>query len=94
MRRDFCPNCQTTLPEEAALACPECGSCEETGWSERAQYEAIDVDYDGEFDYIIDKFISNEFISEEFQAEKDWDKRRLFLVILSILMIILVVVVF
>lgn len=55
----FCPQCGAALPGEV-LACPECGSCEETGWSERAQYEAMGVDYDAdEFDY--DTFVENEF---------------------------------
>lgn len=55
----FCPQCGAALPDEVA-ACPECGSCEETGWSERARYEAMGVDYDpDEFDY--DAFVENEF---------------------------------
>ena len=32
-----CPNCHADVPINA-LACPECGSDRETGWSEEAQY--------------------------------------------------------
>ena len=32
-----CPNCHADVPLNA-LACPECGSDRETGWSEAAQY--------------------------------------------------------
>ena len=59
----FCHQCGAALPGEVA-ACPECGSCEETGWSERAQYEAMGVDYDAEeFDYEV--FVKSEFGEEE-----------------------------
>ena len=39
-------------------ACPECGACEETGWSERAQGQRLDLP-DEEFDY--DDFVGREF---------------------------------
>lgn len=69
MRGGFCPNCQARLPNERALACPQCGSCEETGWSERAHYEAIGVDFDeGEFDY--DQFVKDEFAKDESQKDR------------------------
>ena len=35
MSPDVCPNCGAELPRKAK-ACPECGSDEETGWSETA----------------------------------------------------------
>lgn len=67
----FCPQCGAALPDEVA-ACPECGSCEETGWSERARYEAMGVDYDAdEFDY--DAFVENEFAEEKRRPQiKQW----------------------
>ena len=67
----FCPQCGADLPGEV-LACPECGSCEETGWSERARYEAMGVDYDAdEFDY--DAFVENEFAEEKRRPQaKQW----------------------
>ena len=39
-------------------ACPECGACEETGWSERAQGQRLDLP-DEEFNY--DDFVGREF---------------------------------
>jgi uncharacterized membrane protein YvbJ len=54
----YCPNCGAEVPPDAK-ACPECGSCEETGWSDQAKYERIDVDYDDAFDY--ESFVDEEF---------------------------------
>ncbi len=54
----YCPNCGAGIPADSK-ACPECGSCEETGWSEKAAYENIGVDYDDSFDY-------KSFVEEEF----------------------------
>ena len=55
----YCPHCGAEVPEEA-LACPECGSCSETGWSTKASYERIGVDSDDEpFDY--EGFLEEEF---------------------------------
>ena len=54
----YCPNCGSEIPADSK-ACPECGSCEETGWSENAQYESIGVDYDDSFDY--ESFVDKEF---------------------------------
>ena len=51
-----CPNCGADVPEDAK-ACPECGSDDETGWSEDTMYDDIDLpitdeesDYDPETD--------------------------------------------
>ena len=41
-----------------ARACPACGAGEETGWSEPAATEGLDLP-DGDFDY--DDFVSREF---------------------------------
>lgn len=41
-----------------AKACPECGSCPETGWSEAARYDSLDLP-DREFDY--EDFVAREF---------------------------------
>lgn len=73
----YCPNCDSEVPE-GALACPECGACEETGWSERARYDAIGVDYDeGEIDY-------DEFVKEEFGSEaRFWNGKRLLIAIVA-----------
>ncbi len=57
MPPEFCPNCGAEVPPHAK-ACPECGSCAETGWSERAYAERLDLP-DDEFDY--DDFVQREF---------------------------------
>lgn len=49
MTPPFCPNCGELVPEEAA-ACPHCGSCEETGWSETARYESLGIPLDSDDD--------------------------------------------
>ena len=45
-----------------ALACPECGSDYETGWSEEADTQRLGLP-DDKFDY-------DEFVKEEFGEEK------------------------
>ncbi|MEZ4642864.1 MAG: zinc ribbon domain-containing protein [Chloroflexota bacterium] len=42
----ICPNCGAQVPDNA-LACPECGSDEETGWSEDTAYDGLYL-YDDE----------------------------------------------
>jgi len=53
----ICPNCGAEVPPKAK-ACPECGSDEQTGWSEQAHQDGLDLP-DENFDY--DKFVENEF---------------------------------
>ena len=55
-----CPNCGAEVPPKAK-ACPECGSDEETGWSEAAQSSGADLP-DEEFDY--DDFVKREFVNK------------------------------
>jgi hypothetical protein len=57
MAPDICPNCGAEVPRNAK-ACPECGSDEETGWSEEASTDGLDLP-DEKFDY-------NEFVDREF----------------------------
>jgi predicted nucleic acid-binding Zn ribbon protein len=61
MAPDTCPNCGADVPR-SAKACPECGSCEKTGWSERAAYDGVGLPDDA-FDY-------DEFVREEFGERK------------------------
>ena len=54
-RRSFtCSHCGATVPAKA-LACPECGSDAQTGWSEEAESFAGEIptgyDEDPDFDY-------------------------------------------
>jgi uncharacterized membrane protein YvbJ len=52
-----CPNCGAEVPRNAK-ACPECGSDESTGWSDRAHAENLGIP-DDNFDH--DKFVDEEF---------------------------------
>ncbi len=54
---DTCPVCGADVPS-SARACPECGADEQTGWSERAQYDSLGIP-DDEFDY--KRFVDEEF---------------------------------
>ena len=62
MERDLCPHCGAILPPRAR-ACPECGSDESTGWSDRATTDRLGLP-DEEFDY-------DEFVREEFGADRE-----------------------
>jgi hypothetical protein len=53
----ICPNCGAAVPPRAK-ACPECGSDNQTGWSEDAQSGGLDV-LDESFDY--DAYVKREF---------------------------------
>ncbi len=57
MQPDVCPHCGAELPPQAK-ACPECGSDEQTGWSEAAQTGELDLPEEN-FDY--DDFVKREF---------------------------------
>ena len=57
MPPDTCPNCGADVPRNAKT-CPECGSCESTGWSEEAQVEGLDLP-DESFDY--EDYVQREF---------------------------------
>ena len=57
MRPEICPNCGAEVPPNAK-ACPECGSDEETGWSEQAQATGLDLPEEN-FDY--EEFVQREF---------------------------------
>jgi hypothetical protein len=57
MRPDYCPVCGEEVPAKAK-ACPECGACEETGWSDDAKADALGLP-DDSFDY--DEYVKREF---------------------------------
>jgi len=54
---EICPNCGAEVPHNAK-ACPECGSDEQTGWSEEAHASGLDLPEE-QFDY--DGFVNREF---------------------------------
>ncbi len=55
MTPETCPNCDVDVPR-GARACPECGSDENTGWSDQSAHAGPD---DDSFDY--ERFIEREF---------------------------------
>jgi hypothetical protein len=61
VKPEACPNCGADVPG-GAKACPECGSCEKTGWSDQTAYDGLDLP-DKEFDY--DEFVRREFGGKE-----------------------------
>lgn len=60
MPPETCPNCGADVPPRAR-ACPECGACEQTGWSEEAGTGNLGLPEEG-FDY--DDFVKREFGSK------------------------------
>ena len=58
---EICPNCGAEVPPNAK-ACPECGSDENTGWSEQARYDSLDLPDD--------KFNYDDFVEREFRGKK------------------------
>jgi len=46
---EICPNCGAEVPPNTK-ACPDCGSDEQTGWSEAARYDNLNLP-DENFDY-------------------------------------------
>ena len=57
MSPEVCPNCGAEVPPNAR-ACPECGSDEQTGWSEQAAADGLDLP-DPSFHY--DEYVKREF---------------------------------
>ena len=59
-RKPFtCPECGEDVPPNAK-ACPECGACAKSGWSEDRAQDGLDLpDEEDEFNY--DKFLEEEF---------------------------------
>ncbi len=54
---EICPNCGAEVPPQAK-ACPECGSDEQTGWSDQARNAALGLPEE-DFDY--EEFVQREF---------------------------------
>jgi hypothetical protein len=57
MTPDVCPNCGAEVPPKAR-ACPQCGSDEQTGWSDHAHVGGLNLP-DESFDY--DEYAEREF---------------------------------
>lgn len=82
MNPDVCPNCGQLVPPKAK-ACPECGACEETGWSDEARADSLGIPSE-EFDY-------NEFVKREFEGEKPRRKFGAVWVITAAILLALIV---
>ncbi len=55
---EICPVCGEEVPRKA-LACPECGADDKSGWREEAHtYDAVDLPND---DFNYDEFVRREF---------------------------------
>jgi hypothetical protein len=67
MTPEICPQCGAEVPPRAR-ACPECGSCEATGWSDNAHADRLGLP-DESFDY-------DEFVREEFGPPSARSRRR------------------
>ncbi len=65
---ETCPVCGEDVPRNAH-ACPECGADEETGWSEAARYDGLDLP-DEAFDY--KQFATEEFGGKPKRSGRDW----------------------
>jgi hypothetical protein len=61
MTPEICPNCGEIVPPKAKV-CPECGACEETGWSDEAHADNLGIPSE-DFDY-------DDYIKREFEGEK------------------------
>ncbi|MGH7952742.1 MAG: zinc-ribbon domain-containing protein [Limisphaerales bacterium] len=62
MPPEICPNCGAEISPNAK-ACPECGSDENTGWSETARYDNLNLPGE-QFDH--EDFVKREFGGEQF----------------------------
>lgn len=58
---ETCPHCGAEVPPDAP-SCPECGSCDRTGWSEEADLSGLGIP-EQDFDY--DDFLRREFGEEK-----------------------------
>ena len=58
-----CPNCGAEVPQKA-LACPECGADDQTGWSEDTLYDGTGIEFfdEPELDQTPSLFTNRNFI--------------------------------
>ena len=76
----ICPVCGEDVPPRA-LACPECGADEHSGWREDAAlHDGLGLDDEG-FDY-------DTFVEQEFGTGKRKTARQLFWWIIAILVVL------
>ena len=85
MPPDHCPHCGAEVPPKAK-ACPECGSDEQTGWSDRAHTDRLGIP-DDEFDY--DEFAKEEFGVRKRSATQRRGNKWLWWVVAIVLLLVL-----
>jgi hypothetical protein len=85
MPPETCPHCGAEVPRNAK-ACPECGSDEQTGWSDEAAAANLGLP-DESFDY--DRFVREEFGSGTVRQRAPWRWWGVAVIVLLILMGIL-----
>lgn len=83
-RTKVCPYCGETIAYTAA-ACPECGSDEQTGWSQNTYLDGIDVGE--EIDY--KEIKENEFGTSKKQQLPTWQMVTGLLMILLFIVLLL-----
>jgi uncharacterized membrane protein YvbJ len=82
MTPDICPQCGAVVPEHAK-SCSECGSCEETGWSDNAQAGRLGIPEDS-FDY-------EDYLKEEFGDESGRPKTSILWPVIAVVLVVLVI---
>jgi hypothetical protein len=90
MPPEICPACGATVPRNAK-ACPGCGSDEETGWSEQARSDSLDLP-DENFDY--DDFAKREFGGKQARPrglKPLWDRVAVLLLLIMAVGLLLVI---
>ena len=80
MKPDICPVCGGVVPEKAK-ACPECGSDEETGWSDDGRADSLGIPTE-DFDY-------DDYVKREFEGEEPKRKNAAIWIITAILLLAL-----
>jgi len=81
-----CPHCGARVRVGAA-ACPECGSDEETGWSENKWDADIPTGYGEEQDFDYDEFVEQEFPQHASGMRKKWFWRLVALLLVLMLLL-------
>jgi hypothetical protein len=82
---DICPVCGVVVPTNAR-ACPECGSDEQTGWSEKARSDDLGIP-DDSFDY-------DDFVEREFQGKEPKQKHRWLWIAVAVILLLSLVIFF
>lgn len=83
MAPETCPNCGADVPPKAR-ACPECGACDETGWSEGSSSAHLGMP-DDSFNY-------DEYVKREFGPKRPWPQgMRLFWALVSLGLVLLLI---